>query len=85
MHNGRLWISVADTGVGMDRNRLKQIRAALNDSTENDWHWCGKYLPQSQGECTKTGKCLFTATKDVGTAVQLGFTPKDIVCLRNGL
>ena len=31
MNKGRLWISVADTGVGMEEERLKQIRAALND------------------------------------------------------
>ena len=36
MHNGRLWISVADTGAGMEEDRLKQIRAALNHGTENE-------------------------------------------------
>ena len=34
MRGERLWISVSDTGVGMEEERLQQIRAALNDGTE---------------------------------------------------
>ena len=36
MRGERLWISVSDTGVGMEEERLQQIRAALNDGTENE-------------------------------------------------
>ena len=31
-----MWISVSDTGVGMEEERLQQIRVALNDGTENE-------------------------------------------------
>ncbi len=63
MHNGRLWISVADTGVGMEEDRLKQIRAALNDGTENEIGIGVGNIYRRVRECTKTGKCIFTATK----------------------
>lgn len=36
MRGERLWISVSDTGVGMEEERLQQIRVALNDGTENE-------------------------------------------------
>ena len=64
MHNGRLWISVADTGAGMEEDRLKQIRAALNDGTENEIGiGVGNIYRRVRGMYEDGGKCIFTATK----------------------
>ena len=80
MHNGRLWISVADTGVGMEEDRLKQIRAALNDGTENEIGiGVGNIYRRVRG-MYEDGEMHIYSHKGCGTAVQLAFTPKDIAC-----
>ena len=78
MHNGRLWISVADTGAGMEEDRLKQIRAALNDGTENEIGiGVGNIYRRVRG-MYEDGEMHIYSHKGCGTAVQLAFTPKDI-------
>ena len=80
MHNGRLWISVADTGAGMEEDRLKQIRAALNDGTENEIGiGVGNIYRRVRG-MYEDGEMHIYSRKGCGTAVQLAFTPKDIAC-----
>ena len=78
MHNGQLWISVADTGAGMEEDRLKQIRAALNDGTENEIGiGVGNIYRRVRG-MYEDGEMHIYSHKGCGTAVQLAFTPKDI-------
>ena len=78
MHNGQLWISVADTGAGMEADRLKQIRAALNDGTENEIGiGVGNIYRRVRG-MYEDGEMHIYSHKGCGTAVQLAFTPKDI-------
>lgn len=80
MHNGQLWISVADTGAGMEEDRLKQIRAALNDGTENEIGiGVGNIYRRVRG-MYEDGEMHIYSHKGCGTAVQLAFTPKDIAC-----
>ena len=80
MHNGRLWISVADTGAGMEADRLKQIRAALNHGTENEIGiGVGNIYRRVRG-MYEDGEMHIYSHKGCGTAVQLAFTPKDIAC-----
>lgn len=76
MKSGRLWISVADTGVGMEKERLEQIRAALNDGTENEIGiGVGNIYRRVQG-MYEDGEMHIYSHKGCGTAVQLSFTPK---------
>ena len=76
MNKGRLWISVADTGVGMEEERLKQIRAALNDGRENEIGiGVGNIYRRVHG-MYEDGEMYINSHKGCGTAVQLSFTPK---------
>ena len=79
MRGERLWISVSDTGVGMEEERLQQIRAALNDGTENEIGiGVGNIYRRVHG-LYEDGEMFIYSKKGCGTAVQLAFTPKDIV------
>ena len=79
MRGERLWISVSDTGVGMEEERLQQIRAALNDGTENEIGiGVGNIYRRVHG-LYEDGEMFIYSKKGGGTAVQLAFTPKDIV------
>ena len=78
MRGERLWISVSDTGVGMEEERLQQIRAALNDGTENEIGiGVGNIYRRVRG-MYEDGEMHIYSHKGCGTAVQLAFTPKDI-------
>ena len=79
MRGERLWISVSDTGVGMEEERLQQIRAALNDGTENEIGiGVGNIYRRVHG-LYEDGEMYIYSHKGCGTAVQLSFTPKDIL------
>ena len=79
MRGERLWISVSDTGVGMEEERLQQIRVALNDGTENEIGiGVGNIYRRVHG-LYEDGEMFIYSKKGCGTAVQLAFTPKDIV------
>ena len=73
-----MWISVSDTGVGMEEERLQQIRAALNDGTENEIGiGVGNIYRRVHG-LYEDGE-MFIYSKRVRNSRTTGFTPKDIV------
>ena len=75
MRGERLWISVSDTGVGMEEERLQQIRAALNDGTENEIGiGVGNIYRRVHG-MYRDGEVFIYSSEGRGTVVQMAFTP----------
>ncbi len=69
----------------MEEERLKQIRAALNDGTENEIGiGVGNIYRRVMG-LYEDGEMHIYSQKGCGTAVQLAFTPKDIGVLESGV
>ena len=72
----RLWISVADTGVGIESRRLEQIRLALRDGDENGTGIGLGNIYRRIRAMYRDGEMFLYSKSGRGTAVQITFTPE---------
>lgn len=72
----RLWISVADTGVGIESRRLEQIRLALRDGDENGTGIGLGNIYRRIRAMYRDGEMFLYSKSGCGTAVQIIFTPE---------
>ena len=78
MEGRRLWISVADTGLGMEEGRLQEIREALRTGDEKAAGvGLGNIYRRLHG-MYKDGEMFLYSCKGCGTVVQMAFTGKDL-------
>ena len=76
MKEGKLVISVADTGEGIDGERLDEIRRSISDGEEEKTGiGVGNIYRRVHG-MYQDGEVFIFSTPLKGTAVQLSFTPE---------
>ncbi len=76
LQGNRLWISVADTGDGMDQEKLMEIRCSLKSGDEKKTGiGVGNIYRRVQG-MYKDGEVFIYSRPGCGTVVQLAFTPE---------
>lgn len=77
IRKGRLWISVADTGVGIPEEKRKEILTSLKYGNEkNTGIGVGNIYRRVHG-MYPDGEVLLYSSFGKGTVVQLAFTPKN--------
>ncbi len=72
----RLWISVADTGEGIDREKLEEIRGALKNGDESGIGIGMGNISRRIKAMYDDGEMFVESRKGCATAVQLVFTPE---------
>ena len=72
----RLWISVADTGEGIDRKKLEQIKKALKSGGESGVGIGLGNISRRIRAMYEDGELFIESKKGCATVVQLAFTPE---------
>lgn len=72
----RLWISVADTGEGMDTEKLEAIKKALKEGDEQGTGIGVGNIYRRIHAMYRDGEMFLYSRPGCGTAVQLAFTPE---------
>lgn len=75
MKEGRLWISVADTGAGIGRERLREIKRALAEGQASDMGIGISNIYRRLHAMYEDGEMFLYSREGCGTAVQLAFSP----------
>lgn len=76
IHEKRLWISVADTGRGMSRERLEEVRQALETGDDTKVGIGVRNIYHRILSMYQDGEMNVDSIEGCGTAVQLVFTPE---------